>query len=60
MPSLLNKTVVAVATMNNPLPFAIGYCCVGNFTEMMELGVGDVIISQYIERKSDRDCSFLW
>lgn len=60
MPSLLNKTVVAVATMNNPLPFAIGYCCVSNFTEMMESGVGDVTISQYIERKSDRDCSFLW
>lgn len=39
MPSLLLKTVVAIATMNNPMPFAVGYCCVGNFSEMMESGV---------------------
>ena len=39
IPSLLLKTVVAIATMNNPMPFAVGYCCVGNFSEMMESGV---------------------
>ena len=39
LPSLLQKSIVAIATANNPLPFAIGYCCVDNFTEMMASGV---------------------
>ena len=39
MPSLLMKTVVAIATFNNPKPFSVGYCCVGNLSEMMASGV---------------------
>lgn len=39
LPSLLQKSIVAIATSNNPLPFAIGYCCVDNFTEIMASGV---------------------
>ena len=52
-PLLLNRTIVAIATANNPLPFAVGYCCVNNFNEMIASGVFLFFVS-HLERKSDR------
>ena len=39
LPALLLKTVVCIAVEGNPLPFAVGYCSVGNFQEAVSSGV---------------------